>query len=84
VHKTADVLNKLPKAVQPKVKEALHDIWMAETCENAHKAFETALTRFNAKYPRTMDGLAKDRENMLTFYDFPAEHWACLTATKLN
>jgi len=56
------------------VKEALHDIWMAETRENAHKAFDTALARFSAKYPKAMECLAKDRESMLTFYDFPAEH----------
>lgn len=67
MHKTANVLNKLPKAVQPKVKEALHDIWMAKTRENAQKAFDTALTRFSVKYPKAMDCLAKDRESMLFF-----------------
>ena len=81
VHKTANVLNKLPKAVQPKVKEALHDIWMAETRENAHKAFDTTLARFTAKYPRAMECLAKDRESMLAFYDFPAEHWVSIRTT---
>ena len=81
VHKTANVLNKLPKAVQPKVKEALHDIWMAETREKAHKAFDIALERFTAKYPRAMECLAKDRESMLAFYDFPAEHWVSIRTT---
>ena len=81
VHKTANVLNKLPKAVQPKVKEALHDIWMAEPRENAHKAFDTTLARFTAKYPRAMECLAKDRESMLAFYDFPAEHWVSIRTT---
>ena len=81
VHKTANVLNKLPKAVQPKVKEALHDIWMAETRENAHKAFDTTLARFTAKYPRAMECLAKDRESMLAFYDSPAEHWVSIRTT---
>ena len=81
VHKTANVLNKLPKAIQPKVKEALHDIWMAETRENAHKAFDTVLTRFSAKYPKAMECLAKDRESMLAFYDFPAEHWVSIRTT---
>ena len=81
VHKTANVLNKLPKAVQPKVKEALHDIWMAETRENAHKAFDTALARFSAKYPKAMECLVKDRESMLAFYDFPAEHWVSIRTT---
>ena len=81
VHKTANVLNKLPKAVQPKVKEALHDIWIAETREKAHKAFDIALERFTAKYPRAMECLAKDRESMLAFYDFPAEHWVSIRTT---
>ncbi len=81
VHKTANVLNKLPKAVQPKVKEALHDIWMAETRENAHKAFDTTLARFTAKYPRAMECLAKERESMLACYDFLAEHWVSIRTT---
>lgn len=75
VHKTANVLNKLPKALQPRVKEALHDIWMAETREEAYKAFERCIKRFEAKYPRAMQCLAKDKKSMLAFYDFPAEHW---------
>lgn len=54
VHKTANVPNKLPKAVQPKVKASLHDIWMAEIRENAHNAFGVALAKCSAKYPRAM------------------------------
>ena len=81
VHKTANVLNKLPKAVQPKVKTALHDIYLAETREAAHKAFDSALERFGAKYPKAMECLAKDREDLLAFYDFPAEHWVHLRTT---
>jgi putative transposase len=75
VHKTANVLNKLPKSVQPKVKEALHDIWMAETRENAYKAFDSTVKRFGDKYPGAMNCLVKDKEQMLAFYDFPALHW---------
>jgi transposase-like protein len=75
VHKTANVLNKLPKAVQPKVKGAIHDIWMASTREEANKAFDSILERFGAKYPKAMECLEKDREELLAFYDFPAEHW---------
>lgn len=75
VHKTANVLNKLPKSVQPKVKAELHEIWMAETKEDAHKAFDRTLKRFEAKYPQAMDCLRKDREALLAFYDYPAEHW---------
>lgn len=75
VHKTANVLNKLPKSVQPKVKEALHDIWMAETRENAYKAFDSTVKRFGEKYPGAMKCLVKDKEQMLAFYDYPAIHW---------
>jgi len=75
VHKTANVLNKLPKSVQPKVKEALHDIWMADTRKAAYKAFDAAVNRFGDKYPKAMECLTKDKEQMLAFYDFPAIHW---------
>jgi len=81
VHKTANVLNKLPKSMQPKVKEALHDIWMADTRDKAHAAFDRALTRFNPKYAKAMDCLAKDRKELLAFYDFPAEHWVHIRTT---
>ena len=75
VHKTANVLNKLPKSVQPKAKEALHQIWMAETREEAYKAFDRTVKRFGDKYTKAMDCLEKDKEQMLAFYDFPAVHW---------
>ncbi|GAB2731509.1 MULTISPECIES: IS256 family transposase [Halomonas] len=81
VHKTANVLNKLPKSVQPKVKAELHDIWMAETRDEAHKAFDRTLKRFEAKYPKAMACLAKDREELLAFYDYPAEHWVHIRTT---
>jgi len=75
VHKTANVLNKLPKSVQPKVKEALHDIWMAETRDDAYKAFDSTVKRFGDKYSGAMNCLVKDKEQMLAFYDYPAIHW---------
>ena len=75
VHKTANVLNKLPKSVQPKVKEALHEIWMAETRDKAYKAFDSAVKRFGDKYPGAINCLTKDKEQMLAFYDYPAAHW---------
>ena len=81
VHKTANVLNKLPKAVQPKVKEALHEIWMAETRDDAEKAFDNTIDRWSAKYPKAMACLEKDREELLAFYDFPAEHWVHIRTT---
>lgn len=81
VHKTANILNKLPKSVQPKVKAALHEIWMASTRKDAHKAFDNALELFTPKYPKAMECLNKDREELLAFYDFPAEHWIHIRTT---
>lgn len=81
VHKTANVLNKVPKAVQPKVKEALHDIWQAETRDQAYRAFDSTIKRFKAKYARAMECLKKDKASMLAFYDFPAEHWQHIRTT---
>lgn len=75
VHKTANVLNKVPKSMQPKVKEKLHDIWMAETREAAHKAFERFVNQFEVKYPKAAECLQKDRLTLLAFYDYPAQHW---------
>ena len=76
VHKTGNVLNKVPKSLQPKVKAALQEIWMAETKKAAEKAFDDILKRFGDKYPNAMDCLRKDRDDLLTFYRFPAKHWA--------
>ena len=81
VHKTANILSALPKSVQPKVKAALHEIWMAETRADAHKAFDRTLVRFESKYPGAMERLRKDREELLAFYDFPAEHWIHIRTT---
>jgi len=81
VHKTANVLNKMPKSVQPKAKSDLHEIWMAETRENAGKAFDNFLEKYQAKYEAACNCLSKDRDVLLTFYDFPAEHWTHLRTT---
>jgi len=81
VHKTANVLNKLPKSIQPKAKAMLHEIWQAETRADADKAFDLFVSTFEAKYPKATACLAKDREVLLTFYDFPAEHWIHLRTT---
>ena len=81
VHKTGNVLNKLPKAVQPKAKQALHQIWMAETRQDAERAFDAFLSTYEAKHPKATRCLAKDRDALLTFYDFPAEHWPHLRTT---
>ena len=81
VHKTANVLEKLPKAMQPKVKEALHNIWQAETREQAYEAFDHCIERFSPKYPKAMECLAKDKASMLAFYDYPAENWQHIRTT---
>ena len=81
VHKTANVLEKLPKAIQPKVKESLHNIWQAETRKEAYKAFDNCIERFNPKYPRAMNCLAKNKDSMLAFYDYPAENWQHIKTT---
>jgi len=81
VHKTANVLNDLPKGKQGKAKGMLHDIWMAETKAEAERAFDLFLETYRAKYPKAAECLAKDREVLLTFYDFPAEHWMHLRTT---
>ena len=75
VHKTMNVLNKLPKSVQSKAKADLKEIWMAEGRADAEKAFDRFLTKYEAKYDKAAACLAEDREALLTFYDFPAEHW---------
>ena len=81
VHKTANVLSKVPKSLQPKIKQALHDIWMAPTKAEAEKAFDNTVSCYEAKYPKAMTCLTKDREEMLAFYDFPAEHWTHIRTT---
>lgn len=81
MHKTGNVLNKLPKSVQAKAKADLHEIWMAETKPQAEKAFDTFLAKYGPKYPGACECLSKDREVLLTFYDFPAEHWKHLRTT---
>jgi len=81
VHKTANVLNKLPKGKQGKAKRMLHDIWMAETKAEAERAFDLFVETYQAKYPKAVECLVKDREVLLTFYDFPAEHWVHIRTT---
>ena len=78
VHKTLNVLDKLPKREQPAAKTMLHEIWMAATRANATKAFDRFVEVYGSKWPRAADCLEKDRGELLAFYDFPAEHWGHL------
>jgi transposase-like protein len=81
VHKTANVLDKMHKRVQTKAKEMLHAIWMAPTRVEGYKAFDAFAEMFEAKYSAAVECLKKDREVLLAFYDFPAEHWIHIRTT---
>lgn len=80
-HKTRNVLNALPKSVQPKAKQALQDIWRADTKAAAEHAFDVFVETYEPKYPKATACLQKDREELLTFYVFPAQHWQSLRTT---
>jgi putative transposase len=75
VHKTANVLDKLPKSVQPAAKADLRQIWAAPDRATANTAIATFAEKYGAKYEKAVTCLTKDRDKLLTFYDFPAEHW---------
>jgi putative transposase len=81
VHKTANVLDKLPKGSQPKAKAALHSIYEAASRAAAEKAFDQFVSTYEAKHPKATECLVKDRDALLTFYDFPAEHWRHIRTT---
>ncbi|NKB69634.1 MAG: IS256 family transposase [Candidatus Latescibacteria bacterium] len=81
VHKTANVLDKLPKNQQPKAKELIHQIYGADTQEEALNQYDRFITLYEAKYPKACDCLQKDKDALFTFYDFPAHHWRHLRTT---
>jgi putative transposase len=81
VHKTANVLDKLPKALQPQAKQRLQAIWMAPDRQRAEKVFDVFVATYEAKYPKAAECLAQDREVLLAFYDFPAGHWGHIRTT---
>ena len=81
VHKTANVLDKLPKRLRAEAKDKLHAIWMAPTKADADKAFDLFVATYEAKYPKASNCLSKDRDVLLTFNEFPAEHWIHLRTT---
>jgi putative transposase len=79
-HKTMNVLNCLPKLSQPKAKAAIHNIWQAETKDDAEKAFDLFIKTYEPKYPKATLCLPtlclqKDRTEFMAFFDFPAQHW---------
>jgi putative transposase len=81
MHKTMNVLNCLPKSSQAKAKQALHAIWQAETKVAAEKAFDLFINTYEPKYPKATTCLQKDREELMAFYDFPAQHWQSIRTT---
>ena len=83
MHKTMNVLNCLPKSLQAKAKQALHNIWQAATQAEAEKAFDLFIRTYEAKYPKATICLQKDREELMAFYDFPAQHWQSIRTSNL-
>jgi putative transposase len=81
VHKMNNVLNRVPQSVEPKMKQSLYDIWQADTQHNAERAFDQFATLYEAKYPKAVACLNKDRIELLAFYDFPAQHWQSIRTT---
>ena len=81
VHKTANVLNYLPKGKQKPAKQHLHEIWMAASRQEAEKALDYLVWAYGAKYPKAGECLSKDRDVLLTFYDFAAAHWVHIRTT---
>jgi len=81
VHKTANILDKMPKGVQGRAKQRIHDMYMAETREKALKAYREFLTLYDVKFPAACECLRKDKDALFTFYDFPAEHWKHIRTT---
>lgn len=81
VHKTRNILDKMPKSVQSRAKEMIKDIYMAETKESANEAFNDFIDTFGDKYYKAVECLKKDREHLLTFYNYPAKHWKHIRTT---
>jgi putative transposase len=81
VHKTANILDNMPKSIQPKAKEKIHDIYMSPTKEQALVAFNNFYSVYGTKFEKACDCLMKDKDVLLTFYDFPAEHWIHIRST---
>jgi putative transposase len=83
VHKTANVLDKLPKSVQPRAKTLIHDIYLAETEKQGNKAFDHFCESYRDRYPNAVETLEKDRDALMTFYRFPAVHWKHIRSTNV-
>lgn len=80
-HKSGNILDKLPSSIQAKAKGMIHDMYLAPTREDALKAYELFITSFGTKYPKAVECLIKDKDDLFAFYDFPAAHWIHLRTT---
>ena len=83
VHRTANVLDKFPKRLQPRAKSQIHEIFKAETKEIAEEQVDRFVKEYEDRYPKAVASLLRDRETMLTFYDFPAAHWQSIRSTNV-
>ena len=83
IHKTANVLDKLPKSSQGKAKTMIHDIYLAPTKMDANNSFDVFIEEFEAKYPKAVDCIRKHRDRLLEFYNYPAEHWQNIRTTNV-
>jgi len=83
VHKTANILDKLPKSVQPRAKSMIHEMYRSEKQTEAKKAYNNFIKHFSSKYPKAVDCLKKDEKSLFTFYSFPAEHWQHIRSTNV-
>ena len=81
VHKTANILDKMPKSIQSKAKSMIHEMYMAPSKESALKAYDHFTQSFEPKYPKAVECLTKDRQDLFTFYDYPATHWIHIRTT---
>jgi len=81
VHKTANILDKLPKRMQPQAKKLIHEMYLAATRDDAEKVYGRFVTEYGAKWPKAVDCLIRDHDALFAFYDFPAEHWVHLRTT---
>ena len=81
VHKTANILDKMPKCIQSKAKSMIHDMYMAPTKEDATDAYDHFVKTFEDKYPKAVKCLIKDEQDLFNFYDFPAGHWTHIRTT---
>lgn len=84
VHRLANVLDKLPQRLQAKAKEALHEVLFAKSCNAAEQAVAAFVSEYGAEYPKAVDALTRDQAELLTFFDFPAEHWKSLRTTNVG